>query len=88
MVRKPRSTVLLATDVPRALSRSTCRRSLRFSLIKSSIIELRFWTSSAPPARARRLVVRAVLRAELVRVRRLLEPLPDVELCSAMASPY
>ena len=42
MVRKPRSTVLLAADVPFALSLSTCLRSLRFSLIKSLIIVFRF----------------------------------------------
>jgi len=59
---------------------------LRFSLISSSTIELRFWTSSAPPDRARRVALRAVERTEVVRVRRLVEPLDD-DLCSAMASP-
>jgi hypothetical protein len=66
---RPRSIPELAAAVPFAVSRSSCRFSLRFSLISSSTIDVRLATASpAVPVRRR---VAVVLRAAAPRVVRV-----------------
>src|SRR5438067_8247225 len=55
MPRKPRSMVPVEVVLPFAERRSTCRRSLRFSLISSLTMPFSESTSSAPPTRRRRV---------------------------------
>jgi len=51
MVRRLRSTAVLAAADPRSVSWSTCRFSLRFSLISSATRSLSCSISSPPPTR-------------------------------------
>src|SRR5258706_12088331 len=64
MVRRLRSTALLAAADPRSVSFSTSRLSLRFSLMSSATMSLSCWISSGPP---RRLPARPVAPARVAR---------------------
>jgi hypothetical protein len=64
MAFRPRSMPALAAAVPLAVARSSCRLSLRFSLISSATMPFRFSTTSA--AAALRLRVVAVPRVARV----------------------
>ena len=68
---KPRSIPELAAAVPFAVKRSSWRLSLRFSLISSSTIELRFETASLGVAMRRRDVVALRVEPRVVRVVRV-----------------
>ena len=90
MVRSVRSTVLLATFVPRSVSLRTCRFNLRFSLISSATMWFSCCVSSGPARRLRRVrVVVVLLFAPGGRPRRRRAGVPPCAASSAdMCAPW